>query len=218
MECLTIKELLSATRIYDQWCAKKVQRINRILRNFYLDTIDISQNIVAQEFSGTWQIIITTIDPIYKIQWFFWEWSWPCFIDQSSRCTPWCSTKQLKMSRADSCPKEWQYYIADCNTIQTNIVCNVKNWYIVYSNWPQQIESINDKICIDSYMRTWLEYFIEAFYERDAGEANRMGNSERLYKERIEKARKASDTRTFSIGSWFSNDTSVFYWTLSRQI
>lgn len=198
-EKITIKELLDSTRIFDQWCSKKVQRINRILRNFYLATVDLPWNIIAETFTGKWLYDIRVDYPIYKIHGFFGCGNWNCFISQSDKCSSCDDTKQIKLYRVDHEPREWQYKIVDCNTVRISMPCDASNQYILYSRWPITIQWINDEIEIDSFMRTWLEYFIEAFYEREWGEVNRMGNSERMFNEWKKSAMDAQNTWTFSV-------------------
>lgn len=201
--CLTAREILEWVRTIDQGCAKKVQRFNRILRNFYLDTVDVSYNIVAEPIGATWLHTINTQYPIYKLFGFFGNWCDSCFIDQNNKCCgQW--TSQLKMYNVDWNPWIWQYKKICDTEIYAGIPYDLKNGYIVYSRWPIEISSMNDEVCLDPSMRTGLEYYIEMFYSETDWELNRMNVSKANYNEWLDKVKKASDNMTFSVELWVS--------------
>ena len=64
---------------------------------------------------------------------------------------------------------------------------------------------MDDEICIDPLMLTWLEYLIEAFYAESNLEDNKMSVSMQHYRNRLENAKKATDTFTFSVEFGWSN-------------
>jgi hypothetical protein len=201
--CLTAKEILDWVRTIDQGCAKKVQRFNRILRNFYLDTIDIPYNIVAEPIVASWIHTINTQYPIYKIFGFFGTGCDKCYIDQNNKC---CGegTSQLKMYNVDFNPWIGQYKKICDTEILAWIPNNLQNGYIVYSRWPVEILSMDNQVCLDPAMRTWLEFYIEMFYSETAWELNRMNLSKANYKEWLDKIKEASDNMTFSVEMWVS--------------
>ena len=197
-ECLTANEILDGARMIDQWCAKKVDRFNRILRNFYLDTVGVQYNIVAQPIGANGLTTIQTEYPIYKIFWFFWEWCDPCFIDEGNKCCgQW--TNFLKMYQVDRDPKVGQYKYECSTEIKANIPNWLKNWYFVYSRWPSEIEWMNEEVCINPMMQTGLEYMIEKFYGELDDDNNAREIARQNYTEWLADIKKASDTVTFSI-------------------
>lgn len=205
--CMSAKEIFSSIREVDQWCKNKVARFNRILRNFYLDTVDVPSNIIAQEINWSGLITIQTEYPIYKIFWFFWEaWSCTsaCYIDKWSKC---CGdgTDQLKMFNVSVSPKIWQYKTKCDTEIEAGIPNSLKWGYLLYSRWPIEINSMNDNVCLNPLMLTWLEYLIEAFYAESNLEDNKMSVSMQHYNKRLEEVKKATDTFTFSVEFGWSN-------------
>lgn len=205
--CMSAKEIFASIRETDQWCKNKVARMNRILRNFYLDTVDVPSNIIAEPINGTGVITIQTKYPIYKIFGFFWEagsCSSQCYIQKwSTCCGEW--TDQLKMFHTTVSPKIWQYKTKCDTEIEAGIPTSLKWGYLLYSRWPIQIDSMNDEVCIDPLMLTWLEYLIEAFYSESNLEANKMSVSMQHYNKRLDQVKKATDTFTFSVEFGWSN-------------
>lgn len=49
-ECISIKDLLAEQGIKDFSCKKKINKINRALKEFYMMTYDISENFVYEPF------------------------------------------------------------------------------------------------------------------------------------------------------------------------
>ena len=85
--CKPASEIIDSLRVSDLWCKKKLDRINRILRNFYLSTVWLSDNIEYQPIAGDWLQTIQTEYPVYKVMWFFWSWCWAeCYMTQSDKC------------------------------------------------------------------------------------------------------------------------------------
>lgn len=200
--CRTVDDILDGLRTVDQWCAKKVDRVNRILRNFYLSTVGFADNIVAQPISWTGQMTITTITPIYKVMGFFWSWCWEaCYIDQYNKCC-WETTKALKMFRTNLQPKTWQYRM-NCETELTAVIpAWFTDWYFLYSTWPKEISSTSEEICIDWVMLSWLEYYMEMFYEAIEWESNRMQVSQQRYNEWLSNTKDAQSNRVFEVKNW----------------
>ena len=205
--CIKAKDIFAWIREVDQWCKNKVARMNRILRNFYLDTVDVPWNIVAQAINWSWIQTIQTEYPIYKIFWFFWQ-AWTCtaqcYIQSGSKCCgDW--TDQLKMYHVNLNPWIWQY-TSKCDTeIIAWIPQSLKWWYFLYSRWPKEIQSMDDEICLDPRMLTWLEYLIEAFYAESNLEDNKMSIAMQHYNKRLEDVKKATDTFTFSVEFGWTN-------------
>lgn len=199
--CIKVSDIMNSLRVVDQWCAKKVDRINRILRNFYLSTVWFADNIVAQPIAAAWLQTIQTTHPVYKVMWFFWDWCWEqCYIDQNNKC---CGTwtKSLKMYKTNLEPKIWQYKM-ECETeIRANIP-SWFNWYLVYSKWPIEISDLNSEICIDWVMLSWLEYYMEMFYEQVDWEVNRMNVSKQRYDEWFELTKESQSSWVYEIVNW----------------
>jgi len=205
--CIKAKDIFAGIRETDQWCKNKVARMNRILRNFYLDTVDVPSNIVAQPINWSWVVTIQTDYPIYKIFWFFWK-AWTCsaqcYIQAWSKCCgDW--TDQLKMYHVNLNPWIWQY-MSKCDTEVTAwIPQSLQWWYFLYSRWPKEIQSMDDEICLDPRMLTWLEYLIEAFYSESNLEDNKMSIAMQHYNKRLDDVKKATDTFTFSVEFGWTN-------------
>lgn len=202
MQCtqnMTAKELLDWARMIDQWCSKKLDRINRILRNFYLDTVDIPYNFIAQPIVSTGLHTIQTEFPVYKIFGFFGNGCNACYIDQDNKC---CGpdTSMLKMYQVDRAPQIGQYQYKCDTEILANIPGGLKNGYFVYSAWPIKVTSINDEIKIHPTMRSGLEYFVEKFYAEMDKDMEVRAMAKQNYEDWGKKIKDATDNPTFSIG------------------
>lgn len=206
--CKPASEIIDSLRVSDLWCKKKLDRINRILRNFYLSTVWLSDNIEYQPIAGDWLQTIQTEYPVYKVMWFFWSWCWAeCYMTQSDKCCgEW--TKQLKMYKTNIEPRIWQYRI-EC---EDEIIANIPkwfNWYIVYSKWPKKINSLSDNICINWTMLSWLEYYMEMFYEWVEWDLNRMTISKQNYQEWLDQVKESEENRVFDVNNW--------EWTMNKR-
>lgn len=196
--CIKVKDLFSSLSVSDPSCTRQIARINRILRMFYLDTVWYTQNIVEHWFSWKNEIIIKAKYPIYKIYWFYWKWEWKCFREFKRSCSCWsckkCTTKEIMLTQSNYWVDEWEYMRKCENEVYVNLWVNAGQSYMLYSRWPETITSLNDDICIDPYMLTWLELLIEWFYERSNWEANRMQVTDSYYKKWLDAAKTATQT------------------------
>jgi hypothetical protein len=195
MSCITkssIKEILHGLNIKDQTCVKKVLRFNRLLRMFYNDTYDFEQNIIAHHFNSTdWEIIISTEYPIYKVWWFYGSWTWACFEEMDIDCSACCSTdKRIKVWYSNNTLVSGKYIQTWEKEIKIILPCNATNAYLLYSRWPENVTSICDTIEIEWFMKTWLEFLIERFYERNEWNSNRQQLHQSDYNSWIERAKK----------------------------
>lgn len=198
-KCKTAREIIDSIRAIDQGCSKKIDRFNRVLRNFYLDTRNIPLNLVAQPITSEWLHTIQTDYPIYKVFWFFGTWCWKSFIDETNTlCGP--NTNFLKMYQVDwENPRVWQYRY-ECDTeIEANIPQGLRDGYFVYARWPVSITGMNEEVCMDPIMLTWFEYMLEKFYGEIDNDPNIREVARQNYKDRKESAKDATDGITFSI-------------------
>jgi len=201
--CIKASELFDSLAITDEWqsCEKKTARVNRALRNFYLDTISLPINMVSHRIANSWLQTIITEYPIYKVMGFFSSCGLNCSTSMNNACCgEW--TQAIQMSRVNNNPQTWQY-IVDC---ETQINSNIPNWhsdmYLLYSRWPKFITTMQDDVCIDSYMLSWLEYYIERFYHSYQWDINRYNMAKWEYSERLNNAKEAAAWRTFIINWW----------------
>lgn len=195
MTCIkkqSIKEILYWLWIKDATCTRKVMKINRILRMFYLDTYEFSRNVIAHKFTSTWeeQEIITEHN-INHIWWFF---SPSSLQDSTCWCmsfdAKWDERKMVKMTESKFDSGVWLYSIEWQKKIKATLP-NTWEYYIIYSKWAPSINSICDTLEIDDFMLTGLEFLIEWFYSRDAGNLNRQQSNSSDYEKWLEKSSRA---------------------------
>lgn len=194
-EKIKISKLFDWLNIKDDTCKKKIARINRILRNFYIDTVEFDQNRVSEEIVCEWDSKITTLYPIYKLRWFYW-----IIDDTTQHCykaciQPWaedeicitCSSDPQKTFLLKTFPTKndermpWQYTRVCENTIFFNPYDCFDRFTIEYTRWPLEITNIDSEIQIDSQMLIALEYLIEMHYALRDDEYNRANKYQELY-------------------------------------
>lgn len=198
-QCKTAKEILAWIRSIDQWCSKKVDRFNRVLRNFYLDTRNVPLNLVAQAITQEWLHTIQTDYPIYKVFGFFGNWCSKNYIHENNALC-WQDISMLKMFQVDWANLKTGQYKRICDTeINANIPNWIKDGYFVYSRWPISISGMNEEICMDPMMLTWFEYMLEKFYWEVDENVNTRETARQNYKDWIDSIKDAADTVTFSI-------------------
>jgi len=199
--CVSVSQIMDWLRTVDQWCTKKIDRINRILRNFYLSTVWFADNIVAQPITFTWVGTIQTLYPVYKVMGFFGSWCGEqCYIPQNNKCCgEW--TKSLKMYQTKLEPQTWQYKM-ECETEIKAVIPAWFSWYLLYSRWPSAIDNMTSEVCLDGIMLSWLEYYMEMFYEQVEWEVNRMNVSKQRYDEWFELAKESQSNWVFEIVNW----------------
>lgn len=211
-----IKDLFKWLNVKDDTCSPKIARINRILRNFYIDTIDFDQNIVSQEVVCAWDMSIETEYPIYKLRWFYWV-----VTEDNRHCSKQCiamsaedhvcrtcsSTPQetflLKTYQTNGSRQEWQYTIACDNVIHFNPYSCFDKVFLEYSRWPLTITTVEDEIELDSKMLIALEYLIEAHYALRDDEYNRATKYEEMYTKTLQKILNSDTFIPYSV--WASN-------------
>lgn len=202
-KCYTPQEILDWLRTQDQWCSKKLNRINRILRNFYLSTMWLAENIVYEPVPQWLHTIVTTF-PMYHILGFFWNWCKDdCYMELSNKCCgEW--TKMLKMYQTNIEPKVGQYNIVCENSLRVN----TPSWfsgYLVYSKWPNELTSLSQDICIDWMMLSWLEYYMEMFYDNVEWDINRMQINKARYEEWLKLIKESQEQWIFEVVNWEAN-------------
>lgn len=212
---IKVKDLFAWLNLSDITCQSKIARINRILRNFYLDTIDFEQNRVSQVVTCNWDTTINTEFPVYKLRGFYVEVdpsdSWciakhcitnstmdevclSCGTDPQS--TFLLQTFQTKWNRA-----QWQYTMSCDNVIHFHAYDCFPEIYIEYSRWPLTITSLEDEISIDSKMLIALEYYIEWHYALRDKQLNLKNTYAELYADVLSKLVQSESFIPISIGS-----------------
>lgn len=213
-EKIKVKDLFAGLNLSDTTCSGMVNRINRILRNFYLDTIDFEQNRVSQEVTCIWDTTINTEFPIYKLRWFYVKVdsniqcvSMHCITnsteDEVCRTCTWDpqSTYLLKTFQTKWDRSEWQYTISCDNTIHFNNYSCFDHVFIEYSRWPLTVTSIDDYIQIDSKMLIALEYYIEWHYSLRNKELNMSNKYAEVYSKVLAQLADSNSFIPYSIGS-----------------
>lgn len=222
-EKIKIKDLFKWLNISDVTCSVAINRINRILRWFYLDTIDFDQNRISEEIVCNWDTKHETEFPIYKLRWFY------AVIDpNNSQCinlhcvahseedqiciscgtdpqvTYALKTFPTKWERA-----QWQYTMTCENTVFFHAYDCFNKVYIEYSKWPLKVTSLEDEIQIDSKMLIALEYYIEWHYALRNKELNMSNKFAELYSQVLWKLADSESFIPYSIGSSNWNVTAL---------
>ena len=207
-KCIKAKEIMNGVRSVDQWCAKKVDRFNRILRQFYLHTAWLKYNYESENINadGT----IQTEYPIYKTIGFFGKWcSSDCLLDFDDVC---CGDglKALKMHEIFWWNlQQWQY-IQECeDQIKAALPAGTNSRMYVYSKWPKTITSMEDEICIQPAMLVGLEYLIESFHYENQWELNNATLATNKFNEWLAKIKETAKWITYRIESWGTRSKNI---------
>lgn len=167
----TWQDLLDTIWAYDASCGKKTAFLKRLLRNFYYRTMDLEDNKYVDSVAiPAWDYNFTTTKPIYKVWWFHWRWSWTQFesLHQNlPRCRcDWVDVKRLVFARWVYHLDDWQYRIDSAcdNKIYIKTPCEITNWTITYSRWPDAISTHLSNITMKDHMLTWLEFLAEEMW------------------------------------------------------
>lgn len=202
-DCKTAKEIMEEIRPNDQGCALKVKRFNRILRQFYLDTIDIPYNYEVHSLNADGKVV--TEYPIYRKIAFVWQGCADnnCIFDFKEVCC-WNGMKVFKMeeihwgnlysgSYKDVCHNELEFILPP----------GWKNAQLIYAKWPNELWWMNETVCMHPAMLVWFQLLLESFYYESEGEMNRMTISKNDYKEWLLKIKKSTEKNTFRVsGGW----------------
>lgn len=190
--------------IKDSTCSRKTLRFMRILRRFYLDTYDMKSNIVAHPFtSDGWLQTIWTTNTMYRIWWFFRPQDLLCEDCWCKNCIYFSPTeddrKRLPLVESKFDTWAWLYKITWSRELQVTMPC-AWEYYLLYSKWPEEIESICDTIEIDDFMLSWLEFLIEWFYQREMGNINNVQTTAWDYSKRLVDAKKIQQNFIIYVG------------------
>lgn len=222
-EKIKVKDLFKGLNISDSTCSTAISRINRILRLFYLDTIEFDQNRVSETIVCSWDTKHETKFPIYKLRWFYAQ-----LDPQNAECVDrYCLTSSQEDNICISCGTDpqttyalktfptkwnraqWQYTIACENTIFFHAYSCFENVTLEYSRWPLKITSLENEIQIDSKMLVALEYYIEWHYALRNRELNMSNKFAELYTQVLQKLADSESFIPYSIGSSNWNVTAL---------
>lgn len=205
-KCKTAQEIMEEIRPKDDGCKNKVKRFNRVLRQFYLDTIDISYNYEVQSLNADGKV--KTEYPIYKtIAFVGWGCSDNnCILDFKTIC---CGDgiKIYKMEEVHGWNIGSGMYIQTCeDELEFMLPSWASNAQLVYSRWPKEIDAMNQKVCMHSAMLVWFQHLLESFYYESEWEVNRMTLSNTKYNEWLEKIKKSKDKPIYKVSAWGTNN------------
>lgn len=207
-ECFKAKDLFVWLNLEDDTCKTKLDRLNRALEMFYMDTLDFEENIQAEWFWWSGLIDVETKYPIYSLKGFYANWCKDaCFVEDDNICIP-CWTcmdcpapKLLQMFPAKYDLKEWQYEIICDNKVRVNQYSFATNQFIVYSRWSKKIETLEDEVCMSTKMKIAFQYLLEWSYAVRDREFNAINFYQSLYTETLRKVSKSSDFIPYSVWS-----------------
>ena len=205
-ECIKAKEFFKWLNIEDDTCKTKLDRLNRTLEMFYMDTLDFEENLQAEWFWGSGLMNIDTLYPIYKFVGIYWTWCKnECFVEGDNVCIPcWrCNEcpepRQLQTFLWQYDLRQWQYRMLCDNRIEYNQYDFATNQYIVYSRWPKKITSMDDDICMSTKMKIAFQYLIEWSYAIRDREFNAINLYQSLYTQALQKIKWSSEYIPYSI-------------------
>jgi len=215
-ECFKASDMFKWLNIEDDTCKTKIDRINRALEMFYMDTLDFSENIQAEWFGGSWIIDIKTQFPIYSLKWFYATWcSSECFVEEDNICIecwrcPECpEPKLLQTFPAKYDLKQWQYDITCTDKVRLHQYDFASNQFIVYSRWAKPIETLNDEICMSTKMKIAFQYLLEWTYAIRDREFNAINLYQWLYTQALQKIKWSNEfipysvwNQTYNLNKW----------------
>lgn len=210
-DTVTANDILNWTRSIDTWCLKKVDRFNRILRQFYLDTTNIKFNYIVESLDDSW--IQETEFPIYKSIAFIAEWCSDndCILDfKDFCCGEWLNVIKMEELYGWELYK-WSYILKCVDEIEYELPQNAVNPSFIYAQWPKELSSMNDSIEIYPQMRVWLEYLVELFYYETQEEPNKTVIARQNYERWLKKIEEVSRNTTLKIWTNGSNNKN-FRW------
>lgn len=155
--CQTIKELSCWLGI-NLWndCEKTICKMNSILRRHYSHLINSKITRKIALFSWNWDINLQTEnwEDIYKVLWIYVFLEWceiPKCYEKVDVCECECDNlykmRAKRWFNADNL-SEWEFYYCG-NDLSFVVTENAEWWFVEYSKWPVELESINDKVCLD---------------------------------------------------------------------
>lgn len=211
-ECKTAKEIMDEIRPSDDGCKNKVKRFNRVLRQFYLDTINVSYNYEVQSLNADGHV--KTEFPIYRTIAFVWGWCSDnnCIMDFKDICC-WDWIKIYKMEEIHGWEIWSGMYIQDCeDEIRFMLPSWATNAQLVYAKGPIELEMMTEKVCMHSAMLVWLQHLLESFYYESEWEVNRMTLANTKYTEWLKKINESTFKPIFKVGTgWVNNKHLKWY-------
>lgn len=211
-ECFKASDLFKWLNIEEDTCKTKIDRLNRALEMFYMDTLNFPENIEAEWFWWSWLIDIETKYPIYSLKWIYATWcSTSCFVEEDDICIecwqcPDCpKPKLLQTFPAKYDLKQWQYDIICDNKVRFHQYSFASNQFIVYSKWPKKIETMNDDVCMSTKMKIAFQYLLERTYALRDREFNAINLYQSLYTQTLKNISWSNDFIPYSVWGSFYN-------------
>lgn len=169
MKCMEVKDFLCWLDVdFGSDCDAAVCKMNAVLRRHYTKLIGSQATKSSLWFVWSWEHTLQSPngENIYKVHWVHVQLCDECDPDECHIKMDWCSCSNwymipLKPSLWDIDP--WTY-VTDCDKVSINVWCNVKKWYIIYSRWPKEIESLDETICFDPLEEDILQTGIMRHY------------------------------------------------------
>lgn len=184
--------------------------MNRILRDFYTNIAWTKLARVWVAFTGDWLKTIQFDHWVKQVHGFMWKVDKECAnqrlftkIENPNDCHCSCEwTYNIIMEETRTTPMEWQYYFNRENdklVLKANIPNWVTEWRVVYSMWPEELTSIDDKICIDDNALVLLQYLVKTVYAEDNNEINMAQYYNNKFNELFKKERDNQERLPYRI-------------------